>query len=158
MCHNDIVSGGDAHYPCGANRDIGGETSLPWKIADLDAQSGSSWVVIGAESQFTLGDLDANVRYEILDASLGWGSVSVPADNYTDVYHGEFTTGLTISDSSGVIFSRMTSIQESWIADGVESVSSNRTSRQPATSTVAASNSRPQAPELTSTWDAATVR
>lgn len=75
--------------------------------------------MIGAESQFTLGDLDANVRYEILDASLGWGSVSVPADNYTDVYHGEFTTGLTISDSSGVVVSRMTSIQESWIADGV---------------------------------------
>ena len=93
--------------------------SLPWKIADLDAQDGSRWVEIDAASQFVLGGSDVTVRYEVHGASLGRDSVSVPAGDFTDAYRGEFTTRLTLRDPSGVLLSAMASSQEFWVADGV---------------------------------------
>jgi hypothetical protein len=96
--------------------------SLPWKIADFDAASGSQWAEIDATSQFTLGGSDVAVRYEVHGASLGRGSVSVPAGDYTDAYRGEFTTRLTLRDPSGAMLSSMASSQEYWIADGVGTV------------------------------------
>ena len=96
--------------------------SLPWKIADFDAQAGSQWVEINATSQFTLGGSDVTVRYEVHGASLGRGSVSVPVGNYMDVYHGEFTTRLTLLDPSGVVTSGMASVHQCWIADGVGTI------------------------------------
>jgi hypothetical protein len=96
--------------------------SLPWKVADLDAQANSQWVEIDATSQFTLGGSDVTVRYEVHGASLGRDSVSVPAGDYTDAYRGEFTTRLTLRDPSGVLLSGMASSQEYWIADGIGTV------------------------------------
>ncbi len=96
--------------------------SLPWKIADFDAASGSQWVEIDATSQFTLGGSDVGVRYEVHGASLGRGSVSAPAGDYTDAYRGEFTTRLTLRDPSGVMLSSMASRLEYSIADGVGTI------------------------------------
>lgn len=96
--------------------------SLPWKVADLDAQAGSQWAEIDATSQFTLGGSDVIVRYEVHGVSLGRGLLSVPAGDYTDAYHGEFTTRLTLLDPSGVVLSGMASVQEYWIADSVGTI------------------------------------
>jgi len=77
--------------------------SLPWKIADLGARSGTRWVELDATSPFNLGG----------------ANVTVPAGDCADAYHGEFTTRLTIIDPSGVMSSVMVSRIQYWIADGV---------------------------------------
>jgi len=44
--------------------------SLPWKMADLDAPSGSQWVEIDSSSQFELGGSPVTVRCQLYPDSM----------------------------------------------------------------------------------------
>jgi hypothetical protein len=99
--------------------------SLPWKYADMDASSGTSWVVAEAETTMQFGPEEQTVRVVASCSSLGRTSVSVPAGDYNNVYVGELSIEITVGEDTSE-----PSSQKLWLADGVGLVKNEVTETQ----------------------------
>jgi hypothetical protein len=98
------------------------EQSFPWKYADLDASSGSTWIIAEAETTMLIGLDVETIEIEIAGSSLGRESISVPAGDYDDVYVGGLTISLAIGEDT-----MEPSSQRFWIADDIGLVKDENT-------------------------------
>jgi hypothetical protein len=92
------------------------EETFPWKMADFGAASGTSWTLAQLTDTVLVQGVPVQVSYHFEATSMGRGSVSVPAGDYTDAYHGQMTMTMTISNPP---LQADLSTQDLWIADGV---------------------------------------
>ena len=90
------------------------DESLPWKFADLDAASGSSWIIAEAETTIQFGAKADTFRVLATGSSLGRTTISVPAGSFDGVYVGDIEMTVTM----GAETSTPTS-QTFWVADDV---------------------------------------
>lgn len=74
------------------------EASLPWKFADMDAASGTSWTLVDADTLVDLGGTVDTLQVSFAASSLGRTSVSVPAGTFTDVYQGQVLGTISFGD------------------------------------------------------------
>jgi hypothetical protein len=109
------------------------EESAPWKYADFDAAVGSEWTLAAAETTFELpageDTVEATLRVSFEAASEGRTTTSVPAGEFSGVYHGTVRQLIIFSSSEGA--DSMRTMREVWIADRVGIVRTEEVSTNP---------------------------
>jgi hypothetical protein len=89
--------------------------SLPWKYADFDAPSGSTWSIAQAETVVDFGRVaPETVRVNVTGTSRGRTSVTVPAGTFADTYEGALQLSVTSASQPALTLG-----QTLFVKDGV---------------------------------------